>query len=157
MNITDTIKKYRASKKARLSIIGLLMCIVVLLIIFWQKATTILLVILVLLAIAMWLEGFDYDIDLQKYWESWSYSESRVERIKDSDGNYIEIITGNCNRSEFDFNCADFETQHEAQNKYSECASLISENNPWIDIRKLDIYWLDGDKDGIVCEALPSN
>jgi len=154
MTIIDSIEKYRASKKARLSIIWILMWIVVLLLIFWQKATTILLIILVLLAVAMWLEWYDYDVDLQKYWETWSYSESRVERIKDSNGNFIEIITGNCNRREFDFNCADFETQSEAQNKYSECASLISQNNPWIDIKKLDIYWLDGDKDGIVCEAL---
>jgi len=42
----------------------------------------------VLLAVAMWLEWYDYDVDLQKYWETWSYSESRVERIKDSNGNF---------------------------------------------------------------------
>lgn len=133
------------------------MLVVLLLIIFWKKATGILIVILVLLAIAMGLEGFNYDADLGKLWETKSYSESRVETIKDSDGNSIRLITGNCNRAEFDLNCDDFATQGEAQAKYNECANIIAENNPNIDTRKLDIYGLDGNNNGIVCEALPAN
>lgn len=140
-----------------MSIIAILMLVVLLLIIFWKKATGILIVILVLLAIAMGLEGFNYDADLGKLWETKSYSESRVETIKDSDGNSIRLITGNCNRAEFDLNCDDFATQGEAQAKYNECANIIAENNPNIDTRKLDIYGLDGNNNGIVCEALPAN
>lgn len=105
----------------------------------------------------MGLEGFNYDADLGKLWETKSYSESRVETIKDSDGNSIRLITGNCNRAEFDLNCDDFATQGEAQAKYNECANIIAENNPNIDTRKLDIYGLDGNNNGIVCEALPAN
>jgi len=68
-----------------MSVIGALMLIVVLLLIFWKKGTVVLTVILVLLAVAMGLEGFDYDADLGKLWETGSYSESRVETLKDSD------------------------------------------------------------------------
>ena len=140
-----------------MSVIGALMLVVILLLIFWKKGTVALMVILVLLAIAMGLEGFDYDADLGKLWETGSYSESRVETIKDSDGNSIRLITGNCNRKEFDLNCSDFSTQGDAQAKYNECASEIESNNPGIDVKKLDIYGLDGNNNGIVCEALPAN
>jgi hypothetical protein len=68
-----------------MTIIGVLMIVVLLLLIFWKKGTAALLVIFVLLAIAMGLEGFDYDVDLQKLWETKSYSESRVERVTDSE------------------------------------------------------------------------
>lgn len=139
-----------------MGIIAVLMLIVILLIFFWKKATGILIIILVLLAIAMGLEGFDYDADLQKLWETKSYSASRVETVKDAEGNSVRIITGNCNRKEFDLNCKDFATQNEAQAKYNECAKVIAKNNPGIDTKKLDIYGLDGNNNGIVCEALPA-
>lgn len=141
-----------------MSVIWVLMLIVLLLIVFWKKATVALYVILILLAIAMWLEGFDYDADLWKLWETGSYSESRVETIKDSDWNSIRLITWNCNSKEFDLNCKDFSTQWEAQDKYDECAYAIKQSNPEIkDINKLDIYGLDGNNNGIVCESLPKN
>lgn len=140
-----------------MAIIAALMVIVILLLIFWGKAKALLYVALVLLAIAFGLEGFNYDADMQKLWETKSYSQSRVETIKDSDGNSIRVITGQCNRKEFDMNCSDFSTQSAAQAKYDECAKLIAKNNPWIDVKKLDVYGLDGNKNGIVCEALPAN
>ncbi len=139
-----------------MTVIGILMLVVVLLLIFWGKAKGILIFILILLAVAMGLEGFDYDADLGKLWETGSYSESRVETIKDSEGNSVRIITGNCNSKELDLNCSDFETQEAAQAKYNECSSEVAANNPWIDVNKLDIYGLDGNNNGIVCEALPS-
>lgn len=133
------------------------MLIVVLLLIFWGKAKGMLIVILVLLAIAMGIEGFDYDADLGKLWETGSYSESRVETIKDADGNSVRIVTGTCNSKEFDLNCANFATQGEAQAKYQECANIVAANNPGIDTSKLDIYGLDGNNNGVVCEALPAS
>ena len=139
-----------------MTVIAILMIIVVLLLIFWGKAKGMLIFILVLLAVAMGLEWFDYDADLGKLWETGSYSESRVETIKDSEGNSVRIITGNCNSKELDLNCSDFETQDAAQAKYNECSSEVAENNPWIDVKKLDIYGLDGNNNGIVCEALPA-
>lgn len=139
-----------------MTIIGILMLVVILLLIFWGKAKGILIVILILLAIAMWLEGFNGDADIGKLWETKSYSESRVETIKDADGNSVRIITGVCNSNDFDLNCNNFATQDEAQAKYQECADEVAKNNQWIDTSKLDIYGLDGNNNGIVCEALPS-
>lgn len=140
-----------------MGIIVVLMLIVGALLIFWKKGTIALTVILILLAVALWLEGYDYDADLGKLWETGSYNESRVETITDSQGNSLRLITGNCNRAEFDMNCSSFTTQNEAQEKYNECASLLSQNNPDINTNKLDVYGLDGDNDGIVCESLPTN
>jgi len=116
-----------------------------------------LIVILILLAMAMGLEWYNGDADLGKLWETGSYSESRVETVKDSEGNSVRLITGVCNSNDFDLNCADFTTQGEAQAKYDACAKEVEENNPGIDTRKLDIYGLDGNNNGIVCEALPAN
>lgn len=132
------------------------MLVVILLLIFWGKAKGILIVILILLAIAMWLEGFNGDADIGKLWETQSYSESRVETVKDADGNSVRIITGVCNSNDFDLNCDNFAIQDEAQAKYQECADEVAKNNQWIDTSKLDIYGLDGNNNGIVCEALPS-
>ena len=149
------IENCRNSKKCRMSVIWALMLIVLALIIFWKKGTTALIVILVLLAVAMWIDWFDYDADLQKLWETGSYTESRVETIKDSDWNSVRIITWTCNSKEFDLDCKDFETQKEAQEKYDECAYSIKQSNPEIkDINKLDIFGLDWNNNGIVCEHL---
>lgn len=156
MWLKDALKNVRNNKTSRMTIIGVLMIVVLLLLIFWKKGTAALLVIFVLLAIAMGLEGFDYDVDLQKLWETKSYSESRVERVTDSEWNPHTVITGTCNSKEFDLNCADFSTQSEAQTKYQQCADSVAADNPGLDVRKLDIYGLDGDNDGKVCEALPA-
>jgi hypothetical protein len=133
------------------------MVIVILLLIFWKKGTIILTVILILLAIAMGLEGYNGDADLGKLWETGSYSESRVETVKDADGNSVRVITGVCNSGDFDLNCDNFATQGEAQAKYQDCADEVASNNPGIDTSKLDIYGLDGNNNGIVCEALPAS
>jgi hypothetical protein len=56
-----------------------------------------------------------------------------------------------------DVNCDNFKTQTEAQNVYDTCADEIAQNNSNIgDVKSLDIYGLDRDKDGIVCESLPA-
>jgi len=147
----------RNSKKSRMTIIGILMLVVILLLLFWGKAKGMLIVILILLAIAMGLEGYNGDADLGKLWETGSYSESRVETVKDAEWNSVRVITGVCNSGDFDLNCDDFTTQGEAQAKYNACADEVASNNPGIDTRKLDIYGLDGNNNGIVCEALPAN
>lgn len=61
-------------------------------------------------------------------------------------------------KGEGDLNCSNFSSQPEAQAKYDQCANEIASYNDGIDmskIKSLDIYRLDGDKDGTVCEALP--
>lgn len=156
MGLKEKLTKCRNSKTCRMWIMAGLILIVLALLVFWGKAKAALIAILVLLAIAFAVEGFDYDADLGKLWETGSYAESRVETIKDSDGNSLRIITGNCNRAEFDLNCDDFSTQAEAQEKYNSCSDEIAENNPGIDMSKLDIYGLDGNNNGVVCESLPA-
>ena len=59
-----------------------------------------------------------------------------------------------------DLNCSNFTIQAEAQAKYDQCATEISSYNKDIDankIKSLDIYWLDKNKNGIVCESLPKS
>ncbi len=148
-----SISNCRKSKKCRMWVIWGLMLVVILLMIFWKKWTIALSVILVLLAVAMWVEGFNYDVDLQKLWETGNYQESRVESIKDKDGNTVRLIW-ECVKA--DVNCDNFKTQADAQTRYNYCMDEIKQNNPNIeDPRKLDIYGLDRDHDGIACEALP--
>ena len=147
------ISNCRKSKKCRMWVIWALMLIVILLMVFWKKWTIALSVILVLLAVAMWVEGFNYDVDLQKLWDTGNYQESRVESIKDKDGNTVRLIW-ECVKA--DVNCDNFKTQADAQARYDFCMDEIKQNNPNIeDPRKLDIYGLDRDHDGIACEALP--
>jgi len=87
------------------------------------------------------LELAEKDYDLQKLWETGSLKESLLER--DEDGNLLNIgrICDAQEEGFYDYNCADFSTQPEAQQVYEECGT--------------DVNRLDGDNDGIVCEALP--
>jgi hypothetical protein len=56
-----------------------------------------------------------------------------------------------------DLNCANFATQEDAQALYEECAKQIEANNIEVeDAKSIDVYGLDRDKDGIVCEHLAS-
>lgn len=129
------------------------MALVVILMLVLKKGTIAFTVILILLAVALGLEGFNYDVDLGKLWETGNYQESRVESVTDKDGNTVRLI-GSCVKA--DVNCDQFETQNEAQEIYNTCAAEIEANNNIDDVKSLDIYGLDRDKDGIVCEALPA-
>jgi hypothetical protein len=110
----------------------------------------------ILLLAAIGIETLNYDLDLGKLWETGSIQESRVSHTKDG----IKLM-GSCaipTKGEGDLNCANFKTQWEAQAKYEQCANEIISYNAWVDtnkVKSLDIYRLDWDKDGIVCEALP--
>jgi hypothetical protein len=60
--------------------------------------------------------------------------------------------------SDADLDCANFKTQDEAQAKYESCANEVAKYNEGktpSQIKSLDIYGLDGNKNGIVCESLP--
>ena len=63
---------------------------------------------------------------------------------RDADGNLINLgmICDAQEEGYYDYNCSDFATQPEAQAVYERCGT--------------DINRLDGDNDGIVCEALPA-
>ncbi len=152
MSVKEKASEARKSKKIRIGVILGLMGVVLLLMVFFKKGMIAFTVILVLLAVALGLEGFNYDADIQKLWETGSYSQSRVESIKDKNGDTIRLI-GSCVKA--DVNCAEFDTQEDAQSMYNTCAAQIEANNDVKNVKSLDIYGLDGDKDGIVCESLP--
>lgn len=110
----------------------------------------------IILLAAFGIEMLNYDLDIWRLWKTWDIQESRVSHTKE----WIRLI-GSCaipKSGDWDLNCANFETQISAQKKYEQCAIEIASYNENIDsnkIKSLDIYRLDGDKDGIVCESLP--
>lgn len=138
----DTI---RSSHKARLWIIGGLIVIAIALL-FFIKGTTakvILGVVIALLMGAFGMEVAQTDFDLGKAIETGSLAAAKIQR--DEGGNLINVDAF-CNAAEADYNCADFKTQTEAMSVYNRCAQLG---------KNMDVYGLDGDKDGKVCESLP--
>jgi hypothetical protein len=99
------------------------------------------------------LEVFDYDLDLETLRRTGDIQESRVQNVKG-----VKLI-GDCVIADAgdDLNCANFTTQPEAQTVYEKCVNRIKAYNSdksAEEIARLDVYGLDGDKDGIVCEHL---
>ena len=106
---------------------------------------------------AFGIETMNYDLDLGQLWKTGNIQESRVTHTKDG----IKLM-GSCaipkSGGEGDLNCDNFKTQGEAQAKYDRCASEIASYNQGVDttkIKSLDVYGLDKNKNGIVCEHLP--
>ncbi len=141
MNINDI----RSSKKARLWIIGVLIAIAIASLFFvkatWAKVA--IGVVIALLVGAFGMEVSNTDYDLGKLKETGSFAASKIER--DEKGN-LTNVDAFCNATKSDYNCADFKTQAEAMSVYNRCKTLG---------KNMDVYGLDGDKDGKVCEALP--
>ncbi|MBA3733183.1 hypothetical protein H0W91_02275 [Patescibacteria group bacterium] len=137
------------NKKARLWIIGGLIALAVITLIF-VKATWAKVVIggaILLLLTAFGLESSNKDYDLGKLIQTGSFAASQIQR--DSKGNLLpSSVDAFCNAQQKDYNCADFKTQPEAQYVYDRCNALG---------KNMDVYHLDGNHNGIVCEALPGN
>lgn len=160
MSVSETLQKARNTKSTRIWFLVLLVVIVIALYLMGiiKKGFAIGLGILLLAAIG--IQTFDYDLDLATLWQTGSIEESRVQHTQDG-----IVLKGDCVKpakkaDEFDLNCRNFKTQPEAQAKYDECAAQIATNNQSLDaskIQSLDIYGLDGNKNGIVCEALPAS
>ena len=105
--------------------------------------------------VATGLEVNDTDFDLGKLWESVKNGDNPKEAMKksllarDADGNLVTDPNKICEAAEKDFynyNCKDFMTQEEAQKVYETCNQRSG---------KGDVFGLDRDKDGLVCESLP--
>ncbi len=142
----------RISKNCRLTVIGILILIVLFLLWSGSKFKALLIGLLIVLAGAFWLELYNYDIDLGRLIQTGSLSGSRVETVTVG-GKSVRLI-GECVTD--NLNCADFKTQEEAQAMYQKCLEQIKTENPDItDPNALDVYGLDRDHDGIVCEHLP--
>jgi hypothetical protein len=155
-NLKAGAEKARNTKSTRIwFMVGLG---VVLFVIWWfniiKTSFAIGLGIIILAAIG--IETMNYDLDLGALWSGKSIQESRVTHTKDG----LKLM-GSCalpTKGEGDLNCNNFKTQGEAQAKYDQCANEIASYNQGTDASKvkwLDIYGLDKNKNGIVCEALP--
>ena len=144
------VKKLRANRKFRLSLIVILMAIVVFLFIVWEKARIALVIAFIFLATALGLEISQNDWDLQKLWETRSFDQAKISR--DIEGNLLFDKLGNIvtdssqGKGADEYNCDDFDTQGEAQSFFEKVGGTGN-----------DLNRLDGDKDGEACEALPAN
>jgi hypothetical protein len=152
------LQKMRNTKSARIWVIVLLIVVVILLYIFGILKKGFAIGIGIILLAALGLQVFNYDLDLGTLWRTGDIQQSRVQYTNDG----IKLL-GSCvkpqgSTKDYDLNCSNFATQREAQAKYDQCANEIAANNVGktpSEIKNLDIYGLDHDKDGIVCEALP--
>lgn len=102
-------------------------------------ARPILMVVIAILAAAFGLESCNTDWDLGKLMSGSSLEESRV--MRDKEGNIVE--SGGKYTDEY--NCADFATQQEAQKFFKNAGGPNK-----------DVNNLDGDNDGVACQALPT-
>ena len=150
-------QKARNTKSTRLWFLVLLAVIVFVLRWFKIIKTGFAIWLGIIVLAAFGIETFNYDLDLATLWKTGSIQESRVSHTKDG-----IILMGDCALSSKgktdDLNCDNFQTQTEAQAMYDKCVEEIASYNQWKDvaqIKNLDIYGLDGNKNGIVCEALP--
>jgi hypothetical protein len=151
----------RRSKKARLYIIGGLLLVVVLLGIFVESLRIWMIGIGIVLLAAFGLEVANTDVDLGSVMEGNSISDSVIERDEagnlqaDEEGNLVtrllrnregEVVPEGTEGAKYtdEYNCDDFETQPEAQ-RFFEAAGGIEG----------DVNRLDGNKDGVACQALP--
>lgn len=139
-------KKIRESHKARLWIIGglIVFCGILFFFIKGTTAKVILGVVIALLVGAFGMEATQNDYDVEKLIKTQSFEESKIERDATT-GNIINIDNF-CNAEKMDYNCNDFKTQSEATTVYKRCGELG---------KNMDVFRLDGDKDGLVCESLP--
>lgn len=139
------LENIRNSHKARLWIIGGLIVLCAILF-YFAKTTTVKVIlgaVIALLLAAFGMEATKTDYDVQKLMETKSFSESKIER--DETGNLINVDNF-CNAEKLDYNCTDFKTQAEAMTVYKRCGELG---------KNMDVFRLDGDSDGNVCENLP--
>ncbi len=156
-DIKAELEKARNTKSTRL---WLLVAVGVVLFVLWWMGkikTAFAIGLGIVLLAAIGIQTFDYDLDLGSLWAGKSIADSRVQQTKDG----IKLM-GSCVKAQGntkdDLNCSNFKTQEEAQAKYDMCADQIASYNSGLDtakVKSLDIYGLDGNKNGVVCESLP--
>jgi hypothetical protein len=103
-----------------------------------KTAKPILMVVIALLAAAFGLESCNNDWDLGKLLSGSTPTEAKV--MRDIDGNVV--TTGGKYTDEY--NCDDFKTQEAAQKFFVKAGGPND-----------DVNGLDGDNDGVACQALP--
>jgi hypothetical protein len=147
--LSKTLSDARSHKSTRIRFMVLLGAILVVLYLTGVIKKWFLIGLGIVLLAAIGIETMNYDLDLATLRETGSIESSRVQRTSQWVVLYGQCVTD-------DLNCADFGTQSEAQKQYDTCIDQILERNPDVsDARELDVYGLDRDLDGVVCEALP--
>ncbi len=155
---SQELQKARSSKMTYIWV--LLWLGVVVFVLWWLKIIKTWFAIglgIVILA-GIWIKAYDYDLDLWTLWKTWNIAASRIQTTDKWVILMWECVKPVNNTDSNDLDCANFTTQEEAQAKYDECASQIASYNKWKteeEIKSLDIYGLDKNKNGIVCEHLP--
>ena len=109
-----------------------------------KTAKGILGIVIVILLGALGMEVGNTDFDLGTLLQGEGFSKAKMQR--DAKGNLTGKTIGEVcgDEAKDEYNCDDFTTQEEAQAKMEECMA-----------NGKDVNRLDGDKDGIACEALP--
>ena len=145
----ETMTKLRYTKSVRVAVLAVLFLILLAMYFIGGKMKWLLLVLMVVVLGALGMQITDYDLDLETLWKTGSVQESRVETKRG-----VKVIGSACVWD--NLNCSNFASQTEAQAKYEMCADKIASDNnkDKAAVRNLDVYGLDGDKDGVVCEAL---
>ena len=157
------LESLRTSKKARLYTIGGLLVVVAVLAFLFEGLRIWMFGIGILLLAAFGLEATETDIDLGALYETGSVEESQIERdsegnlatdeeggfltrvFRDMEGNEVAEGTAGAKYAD-EYNCEDFETQPEAQRFFDNAGGLDN-----------DVNRLDGNKDGVACQALPAS
>lgn len=151
--LKDKFQKARYNRTVRTVVLIALLAILLAMYFLRGKMKWLLLWLIVVITLALGIHIADYDLDLETLFRTGSLTESRVQLKK-----WVKVVWSDCLSD--NVNCANFTTQWEAQTKYEACADKIASQNAGKDkqaIKNLDIFGLDGDNDGIVCEALPNN
>ncbi len=156
------VAAWRRSKNSRLIIIIGLLVVVGVIAFFFEKTRMWMLGIGAVLLIALGLEVANTDVDMGTLMETGSVSDSLVERdeegdlqlgadgglmtrvLRDMDGNIVEVGTDGAKYTD-EYNCDDFDTQIQAQRFFENAGGV-----------EADVNRLDGNKDGVACQALPT-
>jgi hypothetical protein len=153
---------WRHNKKYRVGIIITLLAAVALLAIVFEGLRIWMFGIGAVLLIALGLETANTDVDLGTLYETGSVSDAVVERdeagnlattadgdlvtrvFRNQEGNVVAEGTAGA-KAEDEYNCDDFATQPEAQQFFDNMGGVDN-----------DVNRLDGNKDGVACQALPA-
>ena len=160
--MSKEVAAWRRNKNSRLIIIIALLVVVGVIAFFFEKTRMWMLGVAAVLLIALGLEVANTDVDLETLVETGSVSESVVERdaegnletaedgslltriLRDKEGNEVPEGTAGAKYTD-EYNCDDFATQGEAQQFFENAGGIEG-----------DVNRLDGNKDGVACQALPA-
>ena len=156
------ISAWRRSKKSRLIVIIGLLFVVGIIGFLFEATRAWMIGIGVVLLLALGLEVAETDVDLGSVVETGSVSDSVIERdaegnletasdgglltriLRDKEGNEVAAGTAGAKYTD-EYNCDDFDTQPEAQRFFERAGGVEG-----------DVNRLDGNKDGVACQALPA-